>query len=355
MIDNAPTKNAPAGAPPRARPGLPAGTRVALLLGLLLAANLGAWLLTLSASRAFPLLLANGLLAYGFGLRHAVDADHICAIDNTTRKLMRDGGRPLAVGLFFSLGHSTVVVLLCVALAVSAAYVQTHLPQWQAVGAAVGTAVSSAFLSLIGVINLVVLWDLVKSYRFVRRGGTLEDHALEESLNGRGLLARLFRPLLRTIKSSWQMYVVGFLFGLGFDTASEVGLLTLSAHSGQAGTPLWTVLLLPALFTVGMCLIDTLDGVLMLGAYGWATIKPARRLGYNIAITAVSAAVSLAVAAGGLWQQWGAGLHWDLPRLGGRLESLLGDNLGFVLVGLFAALWAVWALTARLSGDKPAA
>ena len=327
-------------------------TRASLLLALLMMANVVVWLVTLFAAHGHPSLLATGLLAYGFGLRHAVDADHISAIDNTTRKLMRDGGRPLGVGLFFSLGHSTIVILLCVCLALSTAYVQTHLPEWKTVGSLIGTIISSGFLYLIGVINLIVLWDLIKAYRSILIGNTLkgntsQDHALEESLDQRGLLARLFRPLLRAIRSSGQMYIVGFLFGLGFDTASEVGILTLSARSGQAGTPIWMILLLPALFTVGMCLVDTLDGILMLGAYGWAYIKPVRKLHYNIAITAISVTVAFAVATSGLWQLWGNDL-----LLRGRIGAFLGDNLGYVIVGVFAMLWAVSALVYRLRGDK---
>lgn len=322
-------------------------TRAGLLLALLVAANVVVWLLTLFAAHGHPSLLAAGLLAYGFGLRHAVDADHISAIDNTTRKLMRDGGRPLGVGLFFSLGHSTIVILLCVCLALSTAYVQAHLPEWKTVGSLIGSLVSSIFLYLIGVINLIVLWDLIKTYWSILKGSVSQDHALEESLDQRGLLARLFRPLLRAIRSSWQMYVVGFLFGLGFDTASEVGILTLSARSGQAGAPLWMVLLLPALFTVGMCLVDTLDGILMLGAYGWAYIRPVRKLYYNIAITAISITVAFAVATSGLWQLWGN----DLP-FRGKFGAFFDDNLGYIIVGLFLMVWAVSALIYRMKGDK---
>ena len=331
------------------RGAAPLKRRIGALLALLAAANVIIWLLTLLASRSHPLLLAAGLLAYGFGLRHAVDADHISAIDNTTRKLMRDGGRPLGVGLFFSLGHSTVVILLCAALALSTAYVQRHIPEWKPIGSLVGTLVSSFFLYLIGIINLVVLLDLIRMYRAAVRGKEHQDEMIEEALNRRGLLARLFRPLLRAIRSSWQMYIVGFLFGLGFDTATEVGILALSARSGQTGVPFWAIMLLPLLFTVGMCLVDTLDGILMLGAYGWAYVKPIRKLYYNIAITTLSVAVAFAVATSGLWQLLGNGLP-----LHGKFWSFLEDNLGYVIVVLFITLWALSALIYKLRGKKAA-
>jgi len=314
-----------------------------LLLACLAAANALVWLLTWSASRHYVALLATGLLAYGFGLRHAVDADHISAIDNTTRKLMQEGKRPVGVGFFFSLGHSTVVVMLCVGLALSAAYVQTHLPQWKNVGAVAGTVVSTLFLYVIGLINLVVLFDIYKAFRRASEGGGHTDTNIDAFLEQRGLLGRLFRPVLRLISHSWQMYFVGFLFGLGFDTATEVGILTISAHSGQAGMPLWVLLLLPALFTVGMCLVDTLDGILMLGAYGWAFVKPIRKLYYNMSITLLSVLVAFVVGTYELLQILEAqfalkGQFWRF------VDRLSFDNLGFVIVGTFVVGWGLSVL-----------
>ncbi len=324
-----------------------------LLLACLVAANALIWLLTWSASHHYAALLATGLLAYGFGLRHAVDADHISAIDNTTRKLMQEGKRPVGVGFFFSLGHSTVVVMLCVGLAFSAAYVQTHLPQWKNIGAVAGTLVSTLFLYVIGIINLVVLCDTYKAFRQASQGQSEADTNLDGLLERGGLLGRLFRPVLRLISHSWQMYFVGFLFGLGFDTATEVGILTISAHSGQAGMPLWVLLLLPALFTVGMCLIDTLDGILMLGAYGWAFVKPIRKLYYNMSITLLSVLVAFVVGTYELLQILEAqfslkGQFWSF------VDRMSFDNLGFVIVGTFVLGWGLSVIVYKWKRCEPA-
>ena len=309
-------------------------------MSLLLAANLVFWLLAWSASHTYALLLSTGLLAYGFGLRHAVDADHISAIDNTTRKLMQQGQKPVGVGFFFSLGHSTVVVLLCAALALSTAYVERHLPQWKSVGGVAGTIISGCFLYLIGIINLVVMVDLFHAFKRVASGGSYDDLDVDQYLANRGLVGRFFRPLFRLVSRSWHMYLIGFLFGLGFDTATEVGILAVSAHGGQAGMPFWTIMLLPALFTVGMCLVDTSDGILMLGAYGWAFIKPIRKLYYNLCITLLSVLVAFVVGTYELLQIVQAQFHlsgpfWDLVA---RLDF---SSLGFVIIGTFAAGWLV--------------
>ncbi len=325
-------------------------TRARILLGSLAAINGLAWLLIWSVPgrREHAVLIAAGLAAYLFGLRHAVDADHIAAIDNTTRRLMRQNKRPIGVGLFFSLGHSTVVVLLCVALALSTAYVQRHLPQWRDAGSMIGTLISALFLYLIGAINLYALWELVQSYRKSRGGGSDASGADDSSdpLLGGGLIARLLRPLLRMIDHSWQMYFVGFLFGLGFDTASEVGILALSAKSGQSGLPFWTIMLLPLLFTAGMCLIDTLDGILMLGAYGWAFVQPRRKLLYNASVTLLSIATALIVGTVELMQV-SADKTWLRGAVAHLAESVNLDNAGFWIIGLFAACWGISVLLNR--------
>ncbi len=317
--------------------------RIVLLLSLLLAANLLVWLLTWSASHTYALLLSTGLLAYGFGLRHAVDADHISAIDNTTRKLMQQGQRPLGVGFFFSLGHSTIVVVLCAALALSTAYVEKHLPQWRSIGGIAGTLISGSFLYLIGFVNLIVLADLFKAFRRMTGGEPPSELDLDNFLAQRGLIGRFFRPLFRLVRVSRQMYWIGLLFGLGFDTATEVGILAVSARSGQSGMPFWTIMLLPALFTAGMCLVDTLDGVLMLGAYGWAFVKPIRKLYYNLCITLLSVLIAFVVGSYELLQivQAQFGLRGRFWRF---IGSLSFDNLGFVIIGTFLAGWAVSVL-----------
>ena len=230
----------------------------------LIAANLGAWAWAILAFRDYPVLLGTALLAYGFGLRHAVDADHIAAIDNVTRKLMQDGKRPVTVGFFFSLGHSTVVVLASIAIAATATAFNGRLIALHQFGSAVGTLASAGFLLIIAIMNCVILATVYHTFRRVKAGGRYVDEDLNALLAGRGLLARLFRPMFRLIHRSWHMYPLGFLFGLGFDTATEIGLLGISAAQASQGMPIWSILVFPALFTAGMSLIDTTDSVLML-------------------------------------------------------------------------------------------
>ncbi len=298
--------------------------------------NVGAWAVALAIGAAYPILLPTAFLAYTFGLRHAVDADHIAAIDNTTRKLMAEGQRPVAVGFFFSLGHSTIVVALTLLIAISAGFI-SNVPAFQEVGSLIGTAVSAAFLLIIGFINLIVLIDIFKMFRKVAGGGEYDEAGLEDYLNNRGLLARLFKPMLKVIRKSWHMYPLGVLFGLGFDTASEVALLGLAATSGASGVPIQYILILPVLFAAGMSLVDTTDGVLMLGAYGWAFIKPIRKLYYNLNITLVSVLIAFVIGGievlsiigdkfnltGGIWD-WVASLDFELIGVG-IIAILLGS------------------------------
>jgi len=248
------------------------------IYALLIGFNIAVWGALLVSSASYGKLLALAPIAYGFGLRHAVDPDHIAAIDNTTRKLMQDGKRPVGVGFFFSLGHSTVVFSLSVLIALSAAYVSKNLPHMQSVGSVIGTSVSGGFLVIIATINAIVLLDIYKTWRTVARGGTYDEKTLDDYLQNRGLLARLFRPMLKVVSTSWNMYPIGILFGLGFDTASEVGILGMSATAGTGGMPVFFILLLPLLFVAGMSLIDITDGIAMLGAYGWAYVLPVRKL-----------------------------------------------------------------------------
>ena len=334
--------------------------RVGLLYVFLVGFNVLVWGLTLLASIQYPLILGIAVIAYGFGLRHAVDPDHIAAIDNTTRKLMQDGQRPVATGFFFSLGHSTIVILLSVSLAFATAYIKTNLPQFKATGSVIGTSVSALFLIIIGTINLVVLLDIYKQFRKVKAGGEYSSESLDDYLANRGLLARLFRPALRLVDRSWKMYPVGVLFGLGFDTASEVGLLAITAGFGASGSiPAVYIILFPLLFTAGMSLVDATDGVLMLGAYGWAFVKPIRKLYYNLNITAVSVLVALVIGTiealqvigaqtGGIKtvgdNTVGVGTFWDL------VNNLDISKLGFVIVGIFIASWVVSTAYYRLRG-----
>ncbi len=312
--------------------------RLFLIFAFLLGSNLLVWIFILLASKTSPVILGLASLAYGFGLRHAVDADHIAAIDNTTRKLMQDGKKPVAVGLFFSLGHSTIVIMLSALVALSASFVNQNLPAFKETGSLIGTGISSFFLLLIGIINLVVFIDIVKMWRKVVDGGTYDDVTLVDHLHNRGLLARIFKPVLKTVQNSWNMYLVGFLFGLGFDTASEVGLLSVSAISGAKGMPIWDIILLPLAFTAGMALIDSLDGILMLGAYGWAYVKPIRKLYYNMNITFISVVIALFIGS-----VEGLQLISEKTRMSGWFIDLVNrlnfENLGYFIIASFFISW----------------
>ncbi len=325
--------------------------KVVAIYAVLVGANLAAWVWALVAFQHYPILLGTALLAYSFGLRHAVDADHIAAIDNVTRKLMQDGNRPVAVGFFFSLGHSTVVVLASVAIALTATAFKDQFDAFKAVGGVLGTLVSAGFLFAIAVMNILVLRTVWRTFRHVKAGGRYVEEDMGHLLAGGGILSRLFRPVFAMLSRSWHMYPLGLLFGLGFDTATEVGLLGISAAQATNGLPIWSILVFPALFTAGMSLVDTTDGVLVLGTYGWAFLKPIRKLYYNMTITAVSIVVALLV--GGIEA---LGLIGDQLELkGGFWESVgsLNDNfgsIGFVIIGVFVASWLVSAVIYRLKG-----
>jgi high-affinity nickel-transport protein len=314
--------------------------RIIGILSLLIGANLLVWVWALVAFRDRPVLLGTALLAYTFGLRHAVDADHIAAIDNVTRKLMHDGKRPVTVGLFFSLGHSAVVVAMSIAVAFAAVAIQSRFDSFRAVGGVISTSVSAFFLFAIALVNIVILMSVWRTFQSVKRGGTLVEEDLDLLLNSRGLLARLFRPLFRIVGRSWHMFPIGLLFGLGFETATEVALFGISSAEAAKGHSLWSIMVFPALFTAGMSLVDTADSILMQGAYGWAFMKPIRKLYYNITITLVSAVV--AVIVGGIEA---LGLVASKLSLQGGLWDYvteLNDNfgvLGYVIIGIFAASW----------------
>jgi high-affinity nickel-transport protein len=315
--------------------------RVIVLYAFLVGYNILTWVFAFVAFGRVPALLLLALTAYTFGLRHAFDADHISAIDNVTRKLMQEKQRPVGVGLFFSLGHSTIVVVLTVLIALAAVAVQ-NFETLKNIGGLIGTAVSAIFLFLIAVINIVILLDIYRTFREVRSGGEYNDQTLDESLNKRGLMGRFFRPLLRITDRSWKMYPVGVLFGLGFDTATEVGLLGIAAATAGKGVPIASILIFPALFTAGMTLMDTTDSILMLGAYGWAFVKPIRKLYYNLNITLISVIVALVVgsieALSIVAQELNlSGPGWDQV---GKLNNNFG-LVGVVIVLLFLASWAI--------------
>jgi high-affinity nickel-transport protein len=325
--------------------------KVVGIYGLLLLGNVAAWTWALIAFHGSPILLGTAVLAYSFGLRHAFDADHIAAIDNVTRKMMQEGKRPIAAGFFFSLGHSTVVVALAVAIAATTTALADRFDTFKDYGSLIGTSVSALFLFAIAVVNVAILFQVYRTFQRVKRGGRLIEAELDLILAQRGFLGRIFRRLFRLIERSWHMYPLGFLFGLGFDTATEVGLLGISATQASRGMSIGSLLVFPALFTAGMSLMDTTDGVLMLGAYGWAFLKPIRKLYYNLTITFVS--VLVAVVIGGLET---LGLLSDKLDLHGTFWDAIGevnDNfglLGYAIVALFVMSWLISFAIYRIKG-----
>lgn len=315
--------------------------RLIAIYGVLAALNLGAWGWAFLAFHDRPVLLGIALVTYGLGLRHAVDADHIAAIDNVTRKLMEEKQRPVAVGFFFALGHSAIVVIIAATVACAASMLG-RFQSFHDIGGAISTGVSSLFLLAIATMNVFIFTSVYGTYRRVRAGGTYVAEDLDILLNNRGLLARVFRPLFRLVTKSWHMFPLGFLFGLGFDTATEVAMFGATAAEATNGVPLVTILVFPALFAAGMSLIDTTDGVMMLGAYNWAFLKPMRKLYYNMTITLISVVVALFI--GGIET---LGLFADKFSLKGAVWDVIGalnDNfntLGFAIIGLFIVAWGL--------------
>jgi len=323
--------------------------KVGGLYAFLIGANALAWIWAIASFHSRPALLGTALLAYSFGLRHAFDADHIAAIDNVTRKLMQEGKRPVSAGFFFSLGHSTVVAALTVAIAATATALQSRFALLKDLGGMIGTGVSAAFLIAIAIANIFVLAAIWRNFRKVRRGERPASDDLDTVLANRGLMARIFSRLFRLIVRSWQLYPIGLLFGLGFDTATEVGLLGISAAEAAKGMSLWSILVFPALFAAAMSLADTTDGVVMIGAYGWAFVKPIRKLYYNLTITLVSVAAALIV--GGLEA---LGLLADKLDLQGAFWDAVGAidenfaTFGFAVAGIFVLSWTVSTAVYRL-------
>jgi nickel/cobalt transporter (NiCoT) family protein len=324
------------------------------LLGLysfLIGANVLIWVWAFVVLRDHPVLLGTALLAYSFGLRHAVDADHIAAIDNVTRKLMQQGQRPVSVGFFFSLGHSAVVVAMSVAVAVATSVMTSRFDSMKAVGGIISTSASALFLFAIALLNIVVLISVYRTFQAVKRGESFVENDFDILLNSRGLLSRFFRPMFKLVTKSWQMFLIGILFGLGFDTATEVALFGISATQAANGLSLGTIFVFPALFTAGMSLVDTTDGVLMLGAYGWAFMKPVRKLFYNMTITAVSVVVALVV--GGIETLGLIGDQLDLQGPFWDAVGALNDNfgiLGYVIIGIFVLSWVGSVVYYRFMG-----
>jgi nickel/cobalt transporter (NiCoT) family protein len=322
--------------------------KIAGLYGFLFAVNIGAWLWAVAAFHGNAFLLGTAFLAYSFGLRHAFDADHIAAIDNITRKLMQEGRRPLAVGFFFSLGHATIVVALVLIIAPMSALAQEHFTAWKEIGGVIATAISAAFLFAIAAANIAVLMQICGAWRASGTNGRVTANA-DQGFAQSGPIGRLLRPLFALVTRSWHAYPLGLLFGLGFDTATEVGLLGVSAGQAAHGLSIASIMVFPALFTAGMSLVDTTDSILMLGAYGWAFVKPIRKLFYNMAITAVSVVVALLV--GGIEV---LGLLSDKLNLQGGFWDFIGalnDNfgaIGYLIIGVFFASWLISTIVYRV-------
>jgi high-affinity nickel-transport protein len=326
----------------RKRIGLTSQDRVQLggLYGVVAMLHVIGWGLYLHFATHYPALIGFGFVAYMLGLRHAFDADHIAAIDDTVRIMLQKGKRPFGVGFFFSLGHSTIVLALAIAIAFAATSVTHDLPQFQKAGGVIGACVSGVFLWIIGILNLLVLLDILKICQQAKTGNHSHQH-LDELLAQRGLLNRLFRGHLQKLMNhSWQMYPLGLLFGLGFDTASEVGLLAMTAGASAGNLSIPAVLSLPILFAAGMTLMDTTDGVLMTKAYNWSLLNPIRKIFYNVTATGLSVSVALVIGSIELLQV----LINILSLHGGLFDAIaLLDfgKLGYVVVGLFMLAWGL--------------
>jgi high-affinity nickel-transport protein len=340
-------------APTGTRPPVFERREKVLLVGLyaaIVATTVAAFAATLLIGRTYGVFIGLGILAYVLGLRHGVDADHICAIDNTTRKLLQENKRPLTVGTWFSLGHSTIVVVLIVALGLATQWIRSHIPAFQSVGGIIGTSVSGVFLFVIAFVNLLIFLSIYRIFRELRTG-RLDNAGLEEQLNKRGFMNRYFNFLFKVVNEPWQIYPIGVLFGLGFDTATEVALIAITLTYAAGAIPLGVILILPLLFTCGMVLTDTTDGVGMRFAYGWAFMKPIRKIYYNLTMTIISVLVAFLIGGIELLGVVGTELHltggpfglWD--SVGYLTSTQAWEFVGFAIVALFAICWGVaWAL-----------
>lgn len=314
--------------------------RIALIYGVIAVVTVLGFVASFAIGRVAIVLAGLGLVSYVLGLRHAVDADHIAAIDNTTRKLIQEKKRPLTVGTWFSLGHSTIVVGLIVAFVIAARAIRSSVPTLQADGNIIGTLVSGGFLWIIGLVNVVIVVGVYQVFKKMREG-KLDQKQLDELMEKRGFMNRYFHRLFKVVNEPWQIYPIGVLFGLGFDTATEVALIAISVGVGvSASVPLYYILVLPLMFTCGMVLIDTTDGVAMRLAYGWAFLNPLRKVYYNLTVTIMSVMVAWAIGSIELLQV----LSTELNLSGGFwvwLNALDFETIGYAIVGIFVVTWAV--------------
>lgn len=330
------------------RPAKPKWNGITSIYTILLLFNISAWTIFAVIVKQVPVLLPWGLLAFVFGLRHAADADHIAAIDNTTRKLINDGGRPAGVGFFFSIGHSTVVVLMAIGLAVTAKLLTNNMHFFNKLNT-FSTGISAFFLYLIAFVNLIILVSIYDAFKEIKNGNISNEQDIEDLLLKRGMMSRIFGKLFNLITHSWQMLFVGFLFGLGFDTLSEVTLLGIAAGLAAKGMPLIHILILPLLFAAGMTLIDTTDGVLMLYAYNWAFMKPIRKIYYNLSITSISVFVAFIIGTIETMQVIATevniqGNFWN------KLQNMSFSHLGYIIISIMLTSWVAAILIYKLKG-----
>jgi len=332
-----------------------------LIYAVIIVATAFGFIATLIIGRTWGIFIGLGILAYTLGLRHGVDADHICAIDNTTRKLLQDGQKPYTVGTWFSLGHSTMVMGMLFALVLVTRFLLSAYPTFKEVGAVLGTAISGTFLYVIALINLLIFWEVYLIFKEMRVG-SIDNERLEKQLNSRGFMNRYFNWLFKVVNKPWQIYPVGVLFGLGFDTATEVTLIAITVTAGTAATgfPLWAILVLPFLFACGMVLIDTSDGVSMRYAYGWAFARPIRKVFYNLTLTFISVMIAFIVGtveilgvfagefnlSGGPFGFWNK-MNW-INNSGGPGGIEIWGWIGIGIVGLFIVTWLVAMFVYRL-------
>ncbi|MGB8602386.1 MAG: HoxN/HupN/NixA family nickel/cobalt transporter [Rhizomicrobium sp.] len=318
--------------------------------------NLVVWAIALAVFHRFPLLLGTALIAYSFGLRHAFDADHIAAIDNTIRKLVAAGQRPISIGLYFSLGHSTVVFLLSALVAVFASLaIRTNYGAFAQIGEVAGTLISAGLLFAIGISNAAILTGVLRALVKVRLGAVYAEDQLAQLISGRGLLASLFRRIFTLVSKSWHVYFIGLLFGLGFDTATEIGLIGMSAAEATKGLPLLSIMVFPLLFAAGMALVDSIDSVLMVSTYTPRIATPVWKLTYNAIVTSLS--VVMAFSVGGI--ELAELLQEKIVLTGptGHWIETIGRYMGwagFAIVGLFAAIWAITQIGMRYAPEKSA-
>jgi high-affinity nickel-transport protein len=333
---------------------LPRGTKIKLttMYSLIVVATIIGFTGSVIVGRLSLLLAGLGVVSYVLGLRHAVDADHIAAIDNTTRKLLQEKKHPFTVGLWFSLGHSTILFCLIVAFIFATRTVVGHIPALTSSGNIIGTAISGGFLWVIGIVNAIIVLSIYRMFKEMR-GGKINPDELEKQMDERSFMNRYFRPLFKIIREPWQIYPVGVLFGLGFDTVTQITMIAISVGIGvSSSVPVWMILVLPFMFTCGMVLVDTTDGVTMGAAYGWAFSNPLRKIYYNLTITVISVVVALAIGTIELLQVIGDelnlnGLFW------GWLENMDFETIGYAIISMFLVSWLVaWAIWKFKRFDK---